>query len=206
MSIAPDEFSICIQRGMALQKEAHLSAAESIYQGLLEKLPNNPLVLHLLGTVVGQQGRWFEAIDLLQRSLRIYPLDPKAWNNLAIAFLDAGDYVNAKGAAERALSLSEGYVAAKLSLAGACYGLGNCTMAVELFKQVAVGSGLQYVAWPGVWRSASAICDWASVAEAMAAIDQMLADGKMVLSPFDALAYADDPYLHQKCAQDLTGC
>ena len=152
MSIAPDEFSICIQRGMALQKEAHLSAAESIYKGLLEKLPNNPLVLHLLGTVVGQQGRWFEAIDLLQRSLRIYPLDPKAWNNLAIAFLDAGDYVNAKGAAERALSLSEGYVAAKLSLAGACYGLGHCIMAVDLFKQVAVGSGLQYVAWPGVWR------------------------------------------------------
>ncbi len=203
MSIAPDEFSICIQRGMALQKEAHLSAAESIYKGLLEKLPNNPLVLHLLGTVVGQQGRWFEAIDLLQRSLRIYPLDPKAWNNLAIAFLDAGDYVNAKGAAERALSLSEGYVAAKLSLAGACYGLGHCIMAVDLFKQVAVGSGLQYVAWPGVWRSASAICDWASVAEAMAAIDPMLADGKMVLSPFDALAYADGPYLHQKCAQDL---
>lgn len=203
MTTALDEFSICVQQGMVFQKNGQLAAAESIYQKLLKEIPNNPLVLHLMGTVVGQQGRWFDAIELLQRSLMIYPLDPKAWNNLAIAFLDAGDYVNAKGAAERALSLNEGYLAAKLSLAGACYGLGNFVMAVNLFRQVAAGPSLQYVAWPGVWRSASAICDWASVAEATAAIDPMLGEGKMVLSPFDALAYADDPYLHLQCARDL---
>lgn len=156
-----------LHRGLALQKNGKLPAAEQVYRQALGLAPGHPLTLHLLGTVVGQTGRWFEAIELLQSSLRIQPADPKAWNNLAVALLDAGDSTKALGAAERALALAPDYSAARLSWANACFGLKRFAEAVETFRAVICHSpALRRMAWFGLWRSAAAVCDWNAMDEA----------------------------------------
>lgn len=197
-----DDVTSLLRQGLALQQDGQLSAAEQVYRQALGLVPEHPLTLHLLGTVVGQAGRWFEAIELLQRSLRIHPVDPKAWNNLATAFLDAGSLANALEAAERALALAPDYDAAKLSWANACFGLKHFAEAVEAFRTVARRNpSLRRLAWFGLWRSAAAVCDWNTTSEAALGVSESLASGDMVLQPFDALAYADDPSLHLQCAE-----
>lgn len=187
-----------LQKGLALQKDGQFPAAEQAYRQALSLVPEHPLTLHLLGTVVGQAGRWFEAIELLQHSLRIHPEDPKAWNNLATAFLDAGRLTGALDAADRALALAPDYDAAKLSWASAAYGLQRFTEAVDVFGAVIRHSPVhRRLAWYGMWRSAAAVCDWSAMGEAALAVGESLSSGDMVLQPFDALAYADDPLLHR---------
>lgn len=190
-----------LHQGLALQKDGKLPAAERVYRQALDLVPGHPLTLHLLGTVVGQTGRWFEAIELLQSSLRIQPADPKAWNNLAVALLDAGDSTKALEAAERALALAPDYYAARLSWANACFGLKRFAEAVAAFRGlICHTSAPQRLAFFGLWRSAAAVCDWDAMGEAALGLNEVLSSGDMVLRPFDALAYADDPQLHCRSA------
>lgn len=191
-----------VRGGLTFQKQGLLAEAEAAYRDALSLAPRHPLVLHLLGTVLGQRGQWFEAIELLQQSLRIQPADPKAWNNLATAFLDAGECLSAREAAERALTLAPDYPAARLSWASACYGSERYAEALAAFCALAASSSQhEPLAWPGMWRSAAAVCDWSSWEKAQAAIKSMLSQGKMVLSPFDSLLFADDSFLHRQCAE-----
>jgi predicted O-linked N-acetylglucosamine transferase (SPINDLY family) len=192
-----------LQQGLALQKSSQLLAAERAYIAVLAKFPQNALACHLLGTVLGQQGRWMEAIEWLQQSLRLNPLDAKAWNNLATAFLDAGHSLRAKGAAERALSMLPDYPAAQLSWASASYGLGHFADALRVARQLVFHPSVSRLAWLCVWRSAGALCDWSAQQEAAAHVLQYLYQGDLLLPAFDALAFADDPVLHRRTAQSL---
>lgn len=88
-----------------MQREGQLASAEAVYKAVLQLASQNPMAWHLLGTVAGQLGDKVAAVTHLQQSLRLYPGDPIAWKNLASAFLDIGEYSNARGAAERALGL-----------------------------------------------------------------------------------------------------
>ncbi len=204
MHMLSDAVRSLIESGLHLQRQGQLAEAEDIYREALLVAPQHPIVLHLLGTVVGQAGRWFEAIDLLQQSLRIQPADPKAWNNLATAFLDAGHCESAREAAQRALSLAPDYSAARFSWASACYGVERFSEAVDAFRLLATTSSPhKQLAWPGMWRAAAAGCDWAAAKQASVAVDEMLARGEMVLSPFDTLMYRDDPLLHRISAESL---
>lgn len=198
-----DSVSTLVQRGLAFQKASQLSAAEKVYRAVLEEAPHNALVCHLLGTVIGQQGRCLEAIPWLQQSLRLHPSDPKAWNNLATAFLDAGYSARAKEAAERALSLSPNYSAAKLSWVSACYGLAQFADALRGARELVTDPSLSRLAWLCVWRSATALCDWPAQQEAARYVQGYLAQGDMLLPAFDCLAFSDDPLMHQRTARSL---
>ncbi|RLJ38454.1 tetratricopeptide repeat protein [Acidovorax sp. 106] len=203
MNPAQEPATILLQQGLALQKSGQLQAAEQAYAASIAQAPHNPLALHLLGTAVGQQGRWMEAIGWLQKSLRLHPADPKAWNNLATAFLDSGQCQRAKEAAERALALAPEYPAAQLSWASACYGLKQFADGLRVARTLVVHPGLSRLAWLCVWRCAGALCDWSAQQEAAAHLQQCLDQGDMLLPAFDALAFADDPALHRRTAQFL---
>lgn len=205
MNLVQESVLALLQQGLALQRSGQLLAAEKAYAAALEQAPHNALALHFLGTVVGQQGRGKEAIEWLQQSLRLNPSDPKAWNNLATAFLDAGHCLRSKESAERALALLPDYPAAQLSWASACYGLGQFADALRVARQLVGQPGLSRLAWPCVWRSAGALCDWSVQQEAAVHLQQYFDQGDLLLPAFDALAFADDPVFHRRIAQSLVG-
>ena len=190
-----------LKEALALQKQGQVPAAEQIYRSVLASVPSHPLAWHLLGTAVGQLGRWGEAIDCLQRSLQWNPSDPVAWNNLATAWLDAGNPSVALDAADKALALAPGYLAAVHSRAGATFGMGRYSEAKAAFLQVVQRESSHLLAWAGLWRAAIAECDWPIAQEAAAAIRTALGQGQTVLPPFDALAFADDPLLQRQHAE-----
>jgi len=71
------------QQAMDLQRAGRLDDAEAIYQQLLRDQPNHIDALHELGVLRMRQGRVPEAVELVQRSLRLAPRNAFAWNSLA---------------------------------------------------------------------------------------------------------------------------
>jgi protein O-GlcNAc transferase len=199
--MSSDLLTAALKLGLALQKEGQVAAAEQTYRKVLEQAPRHPLAWHLLGIAVGQLGRWEEAIQCLQHSLQEHPADPVAWNNLATAWLDAGNSLLALEAADKSLSLAPGYQAALHSRAGATFGLGRYSEAAEAFGQVVDKDPAHVIAWAGLWRAAVAACDWPLSQKAACALQEAHGRGLVILPPFDALAFEDDPLMHRQCAE-----
>ncbi len=199
--LAVDPFLPLLQQGLALQKAGRMLESERAYRAVLSQAPQHPMALHLAGTVVGQLGRWGEAIALLQSSLALHPADPMAWNNLATAMLDAGDAAGALAAADRSLALAPDYASAWFSWGSAASGVGRHVEAVEAFRRVVSLQPQHALAWAGMWRAAVAVCDWPCAQFAAAQVQSVLPQNHGWLPPFDALALGDDPSMHLRCAQ-----
>jgi predicted TPR repeat methyltransferase len=95
-----------IERAIELHKSGRLAEAEAAYMLLLRKRPNDGDTLHFLGLLRMHQGRRPAAIELIQRSLRILPMNPHAWNNLANLLLAEDRQDEAEAAYMRATHLN----------------------------------------------------------------------------------------------------
>ena len=87
------------EEALKLAKEHHhagnLVIAERTYKDILNTLPNNPTVNHLLGALYYQLSLADLAIKYMQRSLDINPNEIQYQSNLAIALAMAGRYEEA---------------------------------------------------------------------------------------------------------------
>ena len=201
MSLPQDPHLPQLQKGLALQREGQLASAEAVYKAVLQLAPQNPMAWHLLGTVAGQLGDKVAAVTHLQQSLRLYPGDPIAWKNLASAFLDIGEYSNARGAAERALGLRPDYHGARWVWAIASSALNMYVDALDTFRTLIAAKFYTPEIWSSMWRAASALCDWDTCQAAEIEIRKSIDENRMVLMAFDALAFSDDPKLHLEIAR-----
>ena len=88
-----------IEQQIELAVERHqagdLAAAENGYREILKQAPNHVDALHLLGVLVGQRGKFDEAVDLVGRAARIRPDDPDVRRSLAALLADQGRYSHA---------------------------------------------------------------------------------------------------------------
>lgn len=77
-------------RALKLHRAGELVQAEAIYCAVLAQTPEHPQTLYLLGTLKTQNGRWQEAVELLQRATVARPDHPDTHGNLAIALQNLG--------------------------------------------------------------------------------------------------------------------
>jgi predicted TPR repeat methyltransferase len=78
----PVDRSVSIEKAIELHKAGRLAEAEAIYLRLLAARANDADALHFLGLLRVHQGRRDSAVELMQRSLKVLPTNPHAWNNL----------------------------------------------------------------------------------------------------------------------------
>jgi predicted TPR repeat methyltransferase len=71
-----------LRRAVELHREDDLEAAEALYLGVLQAVPEQPDALHFLGVLRHGQGRSEEALALIRRALDQAPDYVDAWNNL----------------------------------------------------------------------------------------------------------------------------
>src|SRR5882757_841927 len=108
--------TLSIERALELHKAGHLAEAEMIYTQLLLEEPGNGDVLHFLGMLRMHQGRRPAAIELLQRSLKILPDNPHAWNNLGNLMMADGREDAAEHAYIRATNIAPDLAEAMFNL------------------------------------------------------------------------------------------
>jgi len=72
-------------RALKLHRAGELVQAETIYRAVLTQEPEHPQALYLLGSLKAQNGRWMDAVELLQRAAVARPDHPDTHGNLAIA-------------------------------------------------------------------------------------------------------------------------
>ena len=66
----------------------NIQKAIEVYEACNQKLPNDPLPLFRLGTLLGQQGQWSQAHSLLERAVQLKPEYAEAHHNLGWVLLN----------------------------------------------------------------------------------------------------------------------
>jgi len=94
-----------ISVAILLQQHDRLAEAGTLYQEILELVPDHPRALHYAGVLAHQQGRSDEALALVERSLALDPDRADGYNNLGIILQSSGRLTGAIDAYTRAIAL-----------------------------------------------------------------------------------------------------
>ena len=105
------------QRAVQLQQSGQLDAAAEACQKVIDKVPQEPDPLQLLGLIRKRQARFEEAERLLRASIEKAPTRPEFHGNLGNLLSNLGRYSDAERCYRQALALDDGFRPARLGLA-----------------------------------------------------------------------------------------
>ncbi len=92
-----------LQRALPLHQAGRFAEAEPLYSRVLAADPNNFPALHLMGLLRWQQQRMDEALQLMEKALKVQPGAPETLSNYAIALSSLGRNEEALAALDQAL-------------------------------------------------------------------------------------------------------
>lgn len=92
-----------IKTAIRLHRNGKLEAAHGVYQGLIDKAPDDPRLYSLLGQLELQMGQSEAAIDNLRRAVGLAPDDPRIRLTLARGLAATGQHVEAIGIVHKVL-------------------------------------------------------------------------------------------------------
>ncbi len=105
-----------LAQALAHHQEGRLAEAEALYRKLLDRQPNHPDALHLLGVAALGAGRHAEAVDWISRAIRVQGNSAAVHNNLGEAYRAMGNHELAIAAYQQALRLRPDFAAAHNNL------------------------------------------------------------------------------------------
>jgi tetratricopeptide (TPR) repeat protein len=94
-----------IQKAFGLQQSGAIDDAAAIYGQLLQSYPDNPQLLHLLGSAELERGNTKLGVSLLRRCVKLVPGEAEIWSDLGIGLERMGRYAEACDSFERALKI-----------------------------------------------------------------------------------------------------
>jgi tetratricopeptide (TPR) repeat protein len=124
-----------VATALVRHQKGDVEAAYREYHAVLTEMPEHPQALHYLGLVAQQTGHSDQAIDLIQRSIKIEPNDPRAYNHLGQILYQQGKMTQARDCFEKALAVDPKHVDSLNSLANITAKLGDLDQAIVLYKQ-----------------------------------------------------------------------
>ena len=90
---------------LALHQSNRLDEAGTLYRSILKARTDHADALHLLGVIAQQRGRPENAVELIERAVKISPKEPLYHANLAEAYRASGNLQAAVATGKRALEL-----------------------------------------------------------------------------------------------------
>jgi tetratricopeptide (TPR) repeat protein len=94
-------------QAVKLHRQGNLIQAERLYAQILSAAPGNFDALHMLGTLLSQQGRHDEALPLLKTALAINPESANAWVNYSNLLSGMQRFSEAISGYDKAISLRQ---------------------------------------------------------------------------------------------------
>jgi predicted O-linked N-acetylglucosamine transferase (SPINDLY family) len=110
MVLLKNQISKLILDAKVLHRSNSFGEAEKIYRALLTNDPDNPHYLNLLGISIAQAGdpsRSLEAVEFLERSIKILPNYSAYQINLGVVLQDLGEFERAKSHYDLAILLDK---------------------------------------------------------------------------------------------------
>lgn len=97
------EADALLQRALAAHRVGDLHSAERDYQAVLQRVPDEPMALYLLGLVCFHQGDTPQAVAYLRRSVTRAPQNVRAWKDLGGMLMASGQLGEAREAYTQAV-------------------------------------------------------------------------------------------------------
>jgi tetratricopeptide (TPR) repeat protein len=110
-------FAADLNAALAHHRAGRLGRASKLYRRILDKAPDHPDALHMLGVIATSRGDPEQAIELIGRAMGSLANFPDAHLNLGNAHHAAGRPLEAMGSYRRAIALKPEFAAAHSSLA-----------------------------------------------------------------------------------------
>jgi len=156
-----------LQAAIAHHQAGQLDQAERLYRKLLDRTPDHPDALHLLGVIAIARGRHERAIQLIGRALHIMPGFADAHVNLGNALRLAGKLEQAIESYQRAIALNPNAALAHSNLARVLNDLGrfpaalaSCGAAIGLDPTLLAARVNLAVSLKGLGRAPDAVVAW----------------------------------------------
>jgi capsular polysaccharide biosynthesis protein/Flp pilus assembly protein TadD len=109
--------------------------AKAIYKKILDRTPDHPDALHLLGVMAIQEADYPLAIRLIAAAINLRPDDPVFFCNLASALHSAQKFEDAVAMYQHALQLKPDYPDAYFNLGNTLQIMGELDLALEIYRQ-----------------------------------------------------------------------
>jgi uncharacterized protein (TIGR02466 family) len=109
-----------LQQAISVHQAGDLDKAEPLYRQFLAQQPEQPTALQLLGLLHSQKNEHEIAIELMQKSLRLFPQQAEVANNLANSLSSCGRLDEAIESYLQATTIKPVYIEAWRNL-GLCY-------------------------------------------------------------------------------------
>lgn len=122
------------QQAITAHQQGNLPLAESGYRQILAEIPQHFDSLHLLGVLHAQQGKFDQAIELIQQAVLVNPSDAGAYSNLGNAQLETGQLQEALDSYDHALRLMPQFPDALFNRGNALKSLGRFNDALASYN------------------------------------------------------------------------
>jgi Flp pilus assembly protein TadD len=105
LTLKPDDAGLLYNLGQCYDHLGNVAAAEQTYNACLQRSPNHPACRHALATLLVRQGRWNDAVQMVQTWLGREPKLAAAYAEDGWLWHQAGDLMRARARLEQALDL-----------------------------------------------------------------------------------------------------
>src|SRR3989338_580780 len=98
-----------MQTAWVNHQHGRLSEAKAICHQILQKAPNSPEALGLVGVIALQEGNMEDAVQLISKAIRANPSNPEYYSNLGFALHEQGKLQDAEKNYRKAISIDSNY-------------------------------------------------------------------------------------------------
>ncbi len=145
--VNPFELQKELEGGIEHHKAGRAEEAERVYRNVLQKVPNQPDALNLLGVLAMEAGNHEAAFDFLGRAVGARPKDPAILNNYGNALSLVRRFEEASEHLERAVAINPNMADSWLNLGRNLNSSGQPLRAIQCFERLdklrPEGSGAQ---------------------------------------------------------------
>lgn len=157
---------------VGLHRAGHLDEAERVYVQILQSKAAPPEAQHLFGVLRGQQGRFEEALKLVEAALKLQPRSPVILSDQGLILFKLGQHERALMAFEQALAIQPDHPASLSNRGNVLSELGRLDEALVSYDQ-ALKIRPDYP--EALYNRGNVLCALGRYEEALASYDKALA-------------------------------
>ncbi|MBF0622433.1 MAG: tetratricopeptide repeat protein [Magnetococcales bacterium] len=146
-NLTADELLTLLQQATALQKQKQYPQAIDLFETILQRVPEHPATLFLLGITYLNAGKIRAAVDRLTRAVMQEPANADFHNGLGTALRRDGRYSAALDRYKEALELTPNHDEARFNLADLHMDRGAHAEALNWYDQALNSNPTLYSAW-----------------------------------------------------------